>query len=88
MIRALNFLFASLSAEQLLTAQTNSSQFLSKKFPCDTVIHIIDDITRELSLKHPGFYNKKRRKIIDYIYCSGLHVSMSKRGWYQKVNTG
>ena len=40
---------------QILIAQT-SSQFAVKKFSADTVIYVIDDITRELSIKHPGFY--------------------------------
>ena len=51
----------SLSIGQVSIAQTQTSRLAFQKFSADTVKHTIDDVTKELSLKHPGFYRYNSR---------------------------
>src|SRR5580765_3621458 len=51
---------------QLSFAQTKPLKFTDQKFSADTVKHTIDALTKELSLKHPGFYRYTSKDDFDH----------------------
>ena len=71
MTRSLLLLIACLFVVYASIGQTQSSKFAYQKFSADTVKNTIDEMTKELSVKHPGFYryNSKEEftKYIDSI---------------------
>jgi hypothetical protein len=56
MTRSLLLLIIILFTSHFIIAQKQTPKFTSLKFSPDTVTHTIDEIVKELSLKHPGFY--------------------------------
>ena len=56
MTRLIFFIFISIFVFQNSTAQTKGPGLAIQKFAADTVLKAIDEVTRELSIKHPGFY--------------------------------
>ena len=56
MTRPLLLLVSSLLIQQLSFAQATTSKYAFQKFSPDTVKNVINDWTKELSIKHPGFY--------------------------------
>lgn len=56
MTRPLLLLISTLFVGQISIAQTQTSKFAFQKFSADTVKSTIDEMTKELSIKHPGFY--------------------------------
>ncbi len=56
MIRLLLLFIVTLFIVHISIAQTQTSDYAYQKFPADTVKTTIDAITKELSLKQPGFY--------------------------------
>ena len=56
MTRQLLLLILTLFVGHILIAQTPTSKFAFQKFSADTVKSTIDEMTKELSVKHPGFY--------------------------------
>ena len=56
MLRSIFLIFVSIFVFENLTAQTKVPGLAIKKFAADTVLKVIDEVTRELSIKHPGFY--------------------------------
>jgi C-terminal processing protease CtpA/Prc len=62
MIKYLLLLSTSLLAGYGSRAQLQGSTFATEKFSADTIKTTIDDITKELSLKHPGFYRYNSRE--------------------------
>lgn len=81
-------LFILLSVRQLAIAQATTSKFIYQKFSADTVIHIIDDITKDLSVKHPGFYRYNSKtgftKYIDSIKFT-IKDSLTELQSFQKI---
>ena len=71
MTRPLLLLISTLFNGHISLAQTQTSKFAFQKFSADTVKSTIDEWTKELSIKHPGFYryNSKEdfNKYIDSI---------------------
>jgi hypothetical protein len=69
-------------------AQNRNSRFPSLKFPADTVKQSIEDISKELSLKHPGFYRytskEEFKKYIDSVK-STIKDSLSEMESYLKI---
>jgi len=69
--RPLLLLIVVLFIGRITLAQLQTSKFVAQKFSADTVRDKIDKITKELSLKHPGFYRYNSRddfnKYIDSI---------------------
>ena len=56
MTRQLLLLILTLFFGYISIAQTPTSKFAFQKFSADTVKSTIDEMTKELSVKHPGFY--------------------------------
>lgn len=56
MTRPLLLLVSLLLIQQLSFSQTTAGKYTSQKFSPDTVKNVINDWTKELSIKHPGFY--------------------------------
>jgi Peptidase family S41 len=56
MTRQLLLLISTLFVGHISIAQTKTSKFLYQRFSADTVKSTIDEMTKELSVKHPGFY--------------------------------
>ena len=56
MTRQLLLLILTLFLGHISIAQTQTSKFAYQKFSADTVKSTIDEMTKELSIKHPGFY--------------------------------
>ena len=56
MTRKLLLLISTLFVGHISIAQTQTSKFAYQKFSADTVKNTIDEMTKELSIKHPGFY--------------------------------
>jgi Peptidase family S41 len=56
MTRQLLLLISTLFVGYISIAQTQTSKFAYQKFSADTVKSTIDEMTKELSVKHPGFY--------------------------------
>jgi len=50
---------------QISIAQKQVSKYAFEKFPADTVLKVIDDVAKELSIKHPGFYRYNSKKEFD-----------------------
>jgi hypothetical protein len=61
-----------------------------QKFPCDTVKHTINVLTRELSLKHPGFYRYYSKdyfkKYIDSVNAT-ISDSLTEIEVYRKIKS-
>lgn len=47
-------------------AQKHISKYAFEKFPADTVLKVIDDVAKELSIKHPGFYRYNSKEEFDH----------------------
>ena len=90
MTSKLLLLITTLCLGQLTIAQTTISKFAYQKFSADTVIHIIDDIEKDLSVKHPGFYryNSKEdfRKYIDSLKFT-IKDSLTELESFQKIKS-
>ena len=56
MTRQLLLLILTLFVGHISIAQTQTSKFAYQKFSADTVKSTVDEMTKELSIKHPGFY--------------------------------
>ncbi len=56
MTRPLLLLISTFFVAYISIAQTQDSKFAYQKFSADTVKNVIDKWTKELSIKHPGFY--------------------------------
>jgi Peptidase family S41 len=56
MARPLLLLTSTFFVAYISIAQTQDSKFAYQKFSADTVKNVIDEWTKELSIKHPGFY--------------------------------
>src|SRR5450631_712057 len=56
MLKALRISLVVLSLSQISLAQNPGSKYAHLKFSADTIRVAIDDVSRELSLKQPGFY--------------------------------
>jgi hypothetical protein len=56
MTRLLLLLIATFFVGHISIAQTQTSKFAYQRFSADTVKSTIDEMTKELSVKHPGFY--------------------------------
>ena len=56
MTRPLLLLVSLLFIQQLAFSQIKGGKYLSQKFSPDTVKNVINDLTKELSIKHPGFF--------------------------------
>lgn len=65
MVRPLLLLIPILFAGHFPIAQIQTSKFSYKKFSADTVKSTIDKITKELSVKHPGFYRYNSKEEFD-----------------------
>ena len=61
MLKPVQLLICILSATVLANAQSPYSKIYTRKFSADTVKHTIDALTKELSIKHPGFYRYQSR---------------------------
>ncbi|MEP6711506.1 MAG: S41 family peptidase [Ferruginibacter sp.] len=87
MIRPLLLLISTLFVGHISIAQTKTSKFAFQKFSADTVKSTIDDWTKELRIKHPGFYryNSKEdfNKYIDSIK-STVKDSLTEMGAFLK----
>ena len=69
-------------------AKAQGSSLLTQRFSCDTVQFLIDDITRELSVKHPGFYRYTSKQNFDHFIDSVKNTvtdSLTLREIYLKV---
>lgn len=88
MTRPLLLLILILFGVQISIVQAQTSKFLYQKFPADTVKSTIDSWTKELSIKHPGFYryNSKEEftKYIDSIK-STIKDSLTEMEAYLKL---
>ncbi len=88
MARLLLLIIAVFSLVQLSVAQLPVSKFAYQKFSADTVKQTIDEITNELSLKHPGFYRYTSKqdfnKYIDSIKFT-IKDSLTELGAFLKL---
>lgn len=71
MTRPLRLFFPILLIGHITFAQTKHTDYWNQKFSADTVKHTIEALTKELSIKHPGFYRyiskEEFNKFIDSI---------------------
>jgi hypothetical protein len=65
MTRPLLLLIVILLARNIGIAQTQTFESTHPKFSADTVKHVIDEITKELGLNHPGFYRYNSKHDFD-----------------------
>ncbi len=90
MTRPLLLLIATFLVGHISIAQTQSSKFSYEKFSPDTVKRTIDEMTKELSLKHPGFYRYTSKndfnKYIDSIK-NTIEDSLTEMESYLKLKT-
>ncbi|HEY2349412.1 MAG TPA: S41 family peptidase [Puia sp.] len=88
MKRTLGFLMSFLLMWQLSFAQTKSKIYFSNKFSADTVKHTIYALTKELSLKQPGFYRYYSKdyfnRYIDSVI-STVNDSLTEMETYLKI---
>ena len=88
MARLLLLMIAAFSIAHLSVAQLPVSKFAYQKFSADTVKQTIDEITSELSLKHPGFYRYTSKqdfyKYIDSIKFT-IKDSLTELGAFLKL---
>ncbi|GGG58545.1 S41 family peptidase [Epilithonimonas arachidiradicis] len=86
--RPLLLLLATFFIGQISFAQTQTFQFTNAKFSAETVKNTIDDVQKELSAKHPGFYRYTKKAEFD-IYIdsvkSTIKDSMTMFESFQKL---
>ena len=66
MTKSIFLIFVTLIFVQISLAQKHVSKYAFEKFPADTVLKIIDDVAKELSAKHPGFYRYNSKEEFDH----------------------
>ena len=88
MTRPLHLLVSLLLIQQLSFAQTTGGTYTSQKFSPDMVKDVISDWTKELSIKHPGFYRYTSKedfaKYIDSVK-STIKDSLTELQSYLKI---
>jgi hypothetical protein len=88
MTRPLRLFFPILFISHITFAQTKHTDYWNLKFSADTVKHTIEALTKELSIKHPGFYRyiskEEFNKYIDSIE-STTRDSLTELEVYRKL---
>jgi C-terminal processing protease CtpA/Prc len=88
MSRPLRLLISILFIAHISVAQTKAPIYSYQKFSADTVKHSIEALTKELSLKHPGFYRynsiENFNKYIDSVNAT-IHDSLSELEVFRKL---